>query len=298
MKPSDALAAGRRRKRWGWALLMAGAFLGGLLLMGIVLFWPADGGRPPVPAASAFAAASSLLPPAAADNAASEAGPRMAIIVDDMGYEPVRDAEWLEFAEKISVSVLPFGPSSHTVAASASSRGYGVLLHVPMEPQSPVDDGAEPNRLRRGMTAREIEDLVARMAKDVPQASGACNPMGSAFTEDPEAMGAFAAALKSRGLFYVDSATSGGSLGMEAARQAGVPAVRRDVFLDDDPRPEAMRRQWARAVALAKEQGEAVVICHSRPETLKAVREMIPDLKKEGIRPVTVQEMLATPANG
>jgi len=298
MKPSDSLAAGRRRKRWGWALLMTGSFLAGLLAMGAALCWRPDTGRPPVPPASSFAAPASVPVPGTADNATAETGPRIAIIVDDMGYEPVRDAEWLEFPEKISVSVLPFGPSSHTVAASASARGYCVLLHVPMEPQSPVSDSTEPYRLRRGMTAKEISDLVARMAQDVPQASGVSNHMGSAFTEDPAAMDAFAAALKARGLFYVDSGTSGGSLGMEAARQAGVPAVRRDVFLDDDPSPRAMRRQWDRAMALAKERGEAVVICHSRAETLKAMREMIPDLRKEGIRPVTVQEMLVTPANG
>jgi polysaccharide deacetylase 2 family uncharacterized protein YibQ len=288
---------GKRRKRWGWALLMAGAFLGGLLMMGIVLFWPAGGGRP-LPASSAFASPVSPALPGTGDNAAMHPGPRMAIIVDDLGYEPVRDAEWLDFPEKISVSVLPFGPSSHTVAASASSRGYGVILHVPMEPKSPVEDSTEPYRLRRGMTAKEIEDLVARMARDIPQAKGASNHMGSAFTADATAMDAFAAALKERGFFFLDSATAGGSVGMEAARHAGVPAVRRDVFLDDDPRPEAMRRQWVRAIALAKERGEAVLICHSRRETLKAMLEMVPDLRKEGIRPVTIQEMLVAPANG
>jgi polysaccharide deacetylase 2 family uncharacterized protein YibQ len=297
MMRGDAQVAGKRRKRWGWAILMAGAFLGGLGLMGIALFWPATGSRP-APGASAFASPASPVPPGTADNAVKESGPRMAIIVDDMGYEPVRDAEWLDFPEKISVSVLPFGPSSHTVAASASSKGYCVLLHVPMEPESPSVDGTEPYRLRRGMTAKEIEDLVVRMAQDIPQATGASNHMGSAFTADEAAMGAFAAALKGRGLFFVDAATTGGSLGMDAARRAGVPAVRRDVFLDDDPSPEAMRRQWERAIALAKKRGEAVLVCHPRRETLKAMREMLPDLKKEGIRPVTIQEMLAAPANG
>jgi uncharacterized protein len=297
MMQGDARVPGKQRKRWGWAILMGGAFLGGLGLMGIALFWPANGNRP-APGASAFASPASLAPPGTGDNAVKESGPRMAIIVDDMGYEPVRDAEWLDFPEKISVSVLPFGPSSHTVAASASSKGYCVILHVPMEPESPSGDSTEPYRLRRGMTAKEIEDLVVRMAQDIPQATGASNHMGSAFTTDEAAMDAFAAALKERGLFFVDSATTGGSLGMEAARQAGVPAVRRDVFLDDDPRPEEMRRQWERAIALAKERGEAVLICHSRRETLKAMRELIPDLRKEGIRPVTIQEMLAAPAKG
>ncbi len=78
---------------------------------------------------------------------------------------------------------------------------------------------------------------------------------------------------------------------------AGVPATRRDVVLDDDGRPEEMRRQWAAAVALAKERGEAILLCHARRETRMALLEMLPQLRTEGMRPVTVEELLASPAN-
>ena len=94
------------------------------------------------------------------------------------------------------------------------------------------------------------------------------------------------------GYFFVDSATAAGSLGLEASGKAGVPAVLRDVFLDDDPAPEAMRRQWEKAVALAKRTGEAVLVCHSRRETLNALLGLLPSLRKDGIRPVTVPELL------
>jgi polysaccharide deacetylase 2 family uncharacterized protein YibQ len=276
---------------------MGGAFLAGLLSMGAVLFWPAEGSRP-LPPASAFASPAALAVPGTADNDAVATGPKMAIVVDDMGNEPVWDAEWLEIPEKISVSVLPFGPSSRTVAASASSKGYGVILDVPMESASGADGANRQYQLRRDMTPEQIEDLVARMARDIPQATGASNQLGSAFTTDAAAMGAFATALKGRGYFFLDSGAAGGSVGVDAARQAGVPVVRRDVVLDDDPRPDEIRRQWARAVALAKERGDAVVVCRSRRETLRAVRDLISDLRKEGIRPVTLQEMLAAAING
>lgn len=275
---------------------MAGSFLGGVLAMGLALLWPADGSRP-LPGASAFASPASLAVPGAGDNEVLAPGPRIAIIVDDMGYEPVRDAEWLEFPQKLSVSILPFGPSSRTVADSARSKGYGVILQMPGEQRSAAGEDPEPRSPQKGMTAKEIEDLLGRMARDVPLAAGASNPVGG-FVSDPAAMGAFAAALKAKGYFFVDSATADDSVAMQAIRQAGVPAVRRDVALDDDPRPEEIRRQWARAIALAKERGEAVVTCHSRKATLKAIRELIPDLQKEGIRPVTIQEMLAGTADG
>jgi polysaccharide deacetylase 2 family uncharacterized protein YibQ len=277
---------------------MAGAFLSGLLVMVVALFWPADGKRP-VPAVSPFAGPAPQFPSGKPENAVTTSpGPRLAIVVGDLGYDPVRDAEWLDFPEKITLSVLPFGPSSRTVGETAAARGHSVILHVPMEPLSLSADRTEPFRLRREMEAKEIAERLARMAQDVPQAVGTVNHMGSAFTTDPAAMDAFMAALKGRGFFFVDSATAAGSLGVEAARKAGVPAVQRDVFLDGDPGPDEMRRQWGKAIALAKQRGEAVLLCHSRRETRKALLEMIPDLRKEGVRPVTVQELLAEPRNG
>jgi polysaccharide deacetylase 2 family uncharacterized protein YibQ len=282
------------RKRWGWGTLIAGAFLSGAALVGIALFWPQRDDRP-VPAASSFTPPA---PPASAgpgDNPVSPSpGPRLAIVIDDLGYEPVRDAEWLDFPGKITVSVIPFGPSSRTFAASARSRGHGVILHVPMEPESPAEDRTASFRLRRGMRPEEMEEAFSRMAQDVPQANGASNHMGSAFTSDAGAMAVFAGILKRRGFFFVDSLTIASSVGLEAAGRAGVPAVRRDVFLDDDPGPEEMRRQWEKALALAKERGEAVIVCHSRRETRKALLELLPGLRAEGIRPVTVEELLET----
>ena len=204
----------------------------------------------------------------------------------------MRDAEWLDFPERITVSVLPYGPSSKSFAASARTHGFGVILQVPMESQGGVADRTEPFLLLRGMTPEEIADRFARMAADVPQANGASNHMGSAFTSNPGAMASFAQALKGKGFFFVDSGNSAGTVAMTAMEQAGVPAVRRDIFLDDDGRPEEMRRQWAAVISLAKERGEAVLLCHARRETRKALLDLLPQLRTEGIRPVTIEELL------
>jgi len=213
-------------------------------------------------------------------------------VVDDLGYEPSRDAEWMKFPEKITAAVLPFGPSSRKVAESAHNRGWGVILHVPMEPESEAPDRTEGFRLRRGMAAEEMESLLARMFEELPEARGVSNHMGSAFTADREAMAIFTAALKKRGIFLLDSVTTPKSVALEAARQAGVPAARRDVFLDPSMKPEEMRRQWEKAVSTAKERGSAILICHGRLETLRVVLELLPGLRDEKIRMVTVEELI------
>jgi hypothetical protein len=276
---------------------MAGAFLAGLLLVGGVLLRAPEAERS---TGNNLANPSAAIPTSSVplDNGAAgpAKGSRLAIVVDGLGYDPVRDAEWLDFPERITVSVLPHGPSSKSFAASARAHGFGVLLHVPMESEGGVADRTAPFLLRRGMSPEEIADRFARMAADVPQANGASNHMGSAFTSDLGAMASFAQALKGKGFFFVDSVTSAESVAFMAMEEAGVTAARRDVFLDDDGRPEEMRRQWAAVIALAKERGEAVLLCHSRRETRKALLELLPQLRTEGIRLVTVEELLASPA--
>lgn len=288
----QGLAAERKgRKQWRWGLLMGGAFLAGLLSVGAALLSSGGGGKEP---ASAFTPP----PPAPAGPPVpappiSTPGPRLAIVVDDLGYEPTRDAEWLKFPEKLTLAVLPFGPSSRRVAESARAKGWSVLLHVPMEPESEASDRTERFRFRRGMTVAEMETLLGRMVEDIPQAKGVSNHMGSAFTADGAAMREFAALLKERGFFFLDSMTSPRSVALEAAQEAGIPAARRDVFLDADMNGEEMRKNWDRAVAMAKEKGTAILICHGRMETLRMALELLPALKIEKVQPVTLEELLA-----
>lgn len=278
---------------------MGVAFLGGLAVVGIGLLrspevgsprWdntrepPGSGPSPAVPADNGGPGVAPALP-----------GPRIAIVVDDLGYDPVRDAEWLDLPVPVTVSVLPFGPSSKSIASSARRRGFGVILHVPMEPEGDVSDRTGPYLLRRSMSAQEIADRFSRMAADVPQSAGAGNHMGSAFTSDPAAMAAFAQALKAKGFFFVDSVTSAETVGLSACGEAGVPALRRDVFLDDAGGPDEIRRQWDRAIAVARERGQAVLLCHARRETRTLLLELLPQLRREGIRPVTVEELLSVP---
>ena len=276
---------------------MAGTFLAGLLLVGVVLLRAPEAERS---TGDNLADSSAAIPTPSVPSDNGAAGPakapRLAIVVDGLGYDPVRDAEWLDFPERITVSVLPHGPSSKSFAASARTHDFGVILHVPMESEGGVADRTEPFLLRRGMSPEEIADRFARMAADVPQANGASNHMGSAFTSDLAAMASFAQALKGNKFFFVDSVTSAGTVAFMVMEGAGVPATRRDVFLDDDGRPEEIRRQWAVAVALAKEQGQAILLCHSRRETRIALLELLPQLRREGIRPVTVEELLPQPS--
>jgi polysaccharide deacetylase 2 family uncharacterized protein YibQ len=299
---------GNTGKRWRWGPLMLGAFLAGLFTIGAVILMPGGENRTgafspaqevpsAVPAAPGGGVQNGMAPrqPFPPDGAVRGEGtpPRLAIVVDDCGYDPPRDAEWLKFPEKITLAVIPFGPSSRRLAQSAHERGFGVMIHVPMEPEGSVSDRTESFRLRRGMRREEMETLLDKMTEENPWATGASNYMGSAFTADPESMTTFVSLLKSKGLFLLDSMTTSRSVAVRAALQAGIPVARRDVSLDADMEPEEMRLQWKKGIAIAKEKGTAVLLCHGGRESLRTMLDLVPDLEAEGVRAVTLAELLA-----
>ncbi len=283
---------------------MLGAFLAGLVTIGVAVLMPGGESRDPAGSPSqGEPEVTAAIPPGTTQPSAKAlpAGvpaPRLAIVVDDNGYDTKRDAEWLKFPEKITLAVIPFGPSSRRLAKAAHERGFGVLISIPMEPVSPVSDRTDGFRLRRGMGREEMDALLDRMVEENSWATGVSNHMGSAFTADPESMGVFAALLKSRGLFFLDSMTTTRSVAVQAARKAGIPVARRDIFFDTDKQPEEMRIQWKRALSIAKKEGKAVLVCHGRQESLRAILDLVPDLEAEGVRAVTLDELFAGEQSG
>jgi polysaccharide deacetylase 2 family uncharacterized protein YibQ len=287
MRPRKAPHGGRLR----WGVLMTGAFLAGLLAAGVAIFLPGADDRERFPASSSFAPPSP--PPQPLPSPLPQAAtPKLAIVVDDLGYEPSLDAEWLKLPGKFTVAVLPFGPSSRKVSESARARGWGVILHVPMEPKTPASDLTERFRIRKGMSVDEIESLLVRMAENIPHATGVSNHMGSAVTADPVTMAAFTSAIVKRGYYLLDSMTTPDSVAVETARKNGIPSARRDFFLDPSGSPDEMRRQWESAVSMAREKGTAILVCHSKVETLRIISELLPLLRKENVEAVTLDEII------
>ncbi len=232
-----------------------------------------------------------LAPPAAAAPGLPAGGsPELAIIVDDLGYDPSAARAVFAIPARVSVAVLPNLPESSAIAEEAHRRGIEVLLHLPMESVA-GEDKAEKIELHVGEPAAEVARVVDQMLATVPYAAGVNNHQGSRATADPALMASLASALRSRGLFFIDSRTSPGSRAFDAALRAGVPAAARNIFLDDDELASAIRRQLERAERVAREQGMCVAIGHPHGATLDVLSEMLPEVEARGVRLVSASEV-------
>jgi len=218
-------------------------------------------------------------------------GPRLAIIVDDVGSDPSAVEAIFVLHYPLTLSVLPNHPRSAEIAQEAHHRGYQVMLHLPME--SLANETAEIQELRPGMSSTEISSDLNAMLRTVPYAAGVNNHQGSRATSDPRLMGELMPLLHLHHLFFIDSRTTAATVAYDAAQSAGVPCAFRNVpFLDDVQEVSAIRRQLEVAAKDAREKGQAIAIGHPHPATLRALAEFLPKAESEGIRLVHASELV------
>jgi uncharacterized protein len=223
--------------------------------------------------------------------APNTSGPRLAIILDDLGQDYAAAEAIFALPYPLTISVLPNNPHSVDIAEEARRRGYEVMLHLPME--SVGQRHAESHELRPGMSQRQVSTLVNGFIAAVPGVAGVNNHQGSASTTNYALMNELMPVLREHKLFYIDSRTTAATVAFDAARHAGVPAAYRNVpFLDDVADVGAVSRQIRLALREAREKNEAIAIGHPHPATLRALHEVLPDAKAQGVRLVYASELV------
>lgn len=250
--------------------------------------------RPDRPPKEAPPVARPAAPPGAAH---TDKSPRLAIVIDDLGQR-ISHLEALAALElPLTVAVIPGLPATAPTVREAGRLGLEMILHQPMEPREEGGKDAGAGVLLVSMSAAEVRARLGESLAAVPRAVGVNNHMGSRFTEETAGLVPVMEELKARGLFWLDSRTTAATRGAETARAAGVPVLERDVFLDAEVKPEFIRAQLRRAVAIAHEHGQAIGIGHPHPETIAALRELRGELLDSGVTLVRLSA-LVPPAAG
>ncbi len=205
--------------------------------------------------------------------------PKVAIIIDDMGYDYSIDEAFLQLEAPISYAFLPFAPNTRRLSCIAAQRGRDVLVHLPLEPENgAIDPG--PGVLRLDMDFNTTLSILRKDLEAVPCATGVNNHMGSRYTADQHAMKVILSEIRRRGMFFIDSRTTTKTVAFRTAVKLGVPAGERAVFLDHMQSQKAVRHELSRLVSVAYSRGSAIAIGHPVKVTLEVLYHELPALQK------------------
>lgn len=217
---------------------------------------------------------------------------KLAIIIDDCGYDMSSVRTLLNTGLHFNFAVLPYKTYSSDVLEMIKSAGRVAMLHLPMEPmdKSAMSEGS--STICTDMSKEKILSLTRKAVNSLSGVSGVNNHQGSKATADAATMMTVLQELKNQGLFFVDSRTSSKSVARDKAVAMGVPTARNDIFLDNSSDVQAIRKQIYKAMEMAEKNGSAVAICHARPNTAKAWNMYADEIKNSGITIVPITELL------
>ena len=194
---------------------------------------------------------------------------KLALIIDDFGYtkEPIQAYRGIH--RPLTFAILP----NHPYSMDAMKYGKQDGIHT-------------------DMSENEIRAVINQLTEAVPNISGVNNHQGSKATADNRVMQTVMNEMEGKGLFFIDSHTSGSSVAYSTARKLGVPTAQNELFIDNDSDVNAIKMQLRTAGDMALRNGDAIAIGHARMNTAKAIKEIIPELEAKGVEFVFVTELL------
>jgi polysaccharide deacetylase 2 family uncharacterized protein YibQ len=222
------------------------------------------------------------LPPteAPAKASAAFAGPRIAILLTEMGADPsLSRSAVAALPAGIGFAFTPYGDVGELVTA-ARRDGHEIWLGMPMQPRAypKVDPG--PHTL---LVATDTDENLRRLdwaLARVAAPAGVTNMMGSAFTENAAALRPVLAAIGARDLAFLDARASARSVAGSTARGLSVPVAVNDRFLDENG---SIDTNLAALEALARRRGHAIGYARPLPETVAAIAAWTDTLDEKGI---------------
>ncbi len=216
-------------------------------------------------------------------------GGKIAIVIDDTGNTD-RWEEYCFSLDNITLSILPKLRYSKYFAERAANRGFGVMLHLPLEAKN-RSLNLGPGGIKSGMDKSEILRILREDIESVGTPCGVNNHMGSLVTANKKIMRIILKELKKRGLFFLDSYTSTDSVVADVAKELKMKYIRRDIFIDNNDNIEYIKGQLEKGIEIAKNKGVAVLIGHYRKNTFKAIVGMKSIFEENNIQLVKVEEL-------
>jgi polysaccharide deacetylase 2 family uncharacterized protein YibQ len=205
------------------------------------------------------------------------------LILDDVGFDHQPLDAAMAIDPNVNFAVLPNGKRSTDFAATLHSRGFELLCHLPMEPEGFPRISPGDGAVLTTMSDAEIGRTTRANIAAIPFARGVNNHMGSRATADRRVMTEVLGVLP-KGMYFIDSKTTGSSVAGSIARSMRVKTATRNVFLDDVQDTAAIRKQLEELAKTASSRGVAVGIGHMHPSTMQVLTEEAPKLRANGFR--------------
>jgi polysaccharide deacetylase 2 family uncharacterized protein YibQ len=194
--------------------------------------------------------------------------PKVALIVGGLGLNTRMTQQAIEtLPAEVTLSFSPYAEGLQGWIDAARAHGHEVLLETPMEPLDyPENDPGAFTLLANTQGPENIKRLEQVMSRATGY-FGLTNYLGSRFLTSDAGYQGFAAALRGRGLAFVDDGSA------SLRRDGGVARASAERVIDDQLTQGAINQQLLALEAGALQRGSALGAGFAYPVTLEKVAQ-------------------------
>ncbi len=224
-------------------------------------------------------------------------GTRIAIVVGGLGLSQTGTQRAIrELPGEVTLAFAASGNSLQRWMQEARRAGHEILLQLPLEPFDYPQNDPGPYTLRTDMSeAQNLAELHRAMAR-ITNYTGIVNFMGGRFLSRADALEPVMRDVASRGLLFLDDASSAQSLSGTIAGAVSAPHAFADLQLDTDLSRTAVLKKLDELERIARRNGTAIGIASAFDESVDAIREWCEEAGTRGIEIVGVASLADIPA--
>jgi polysaccharide deacetylase 2 family uncharacterized protein YibQ len=204
--------------------------------------------------------------------------PKVSVVIGGLGLNAQTTRAAIEtLPGEVTLSFAPYAEGLQGWIDLARAHGHEVLLETPMEPADYPANDPGPYTL---IAANRPEDTVRKLEWLMSRATGyfgLSNYLGARFVESDQAMSTFNAALKARGLAFVDD-------GLATRRAGPIPRASADRVIDDELSANAIDAQLRALENGAAGRGQSLGSGFAYPVTITQVRVWAAGLQARGMQ--------------
>lgn len=223
--------------------------------------------------------------------------PRIAVVITGLGLDGEATQRTVQsLPAAFTLSFTPYADDLNRWIAVARVDGHEVMLDLPLEPLDFPRKDPGPLALMTGAEDREnlekLNDILGRGSSYI----GVAAALGSRFAASEPDMRILLRALKTKGLIYLDNASSKDSIAAELAASLGTASVVNDRLLDDNQASDAViRARLAEIEGLALARGQAIAIARPYPKAVEQLARWARGLGERGFALAPVSALVPQP---
>ena len=202
--------------------------------------------------------------------------PKVSLVIGGLGLNTRATRQAIEtLRPEVTLSFVVYAEGLQGWIDMARAHGHEVLLETPMEPVDYPDNDPGPYTLmvdgQPPETVKKLEWILSRATGYF----GLTNYLGSRFLANDQAYGAFASAVRARGLAFVDD-------GSAARRGGAVQRATAERVIDDKLSGPAIDQQLLAIEAAALQRGQSLGSGFAYPVTLEKVAQWANEVEQRG----------------